>query len=506
MGSAREGGPGRAAGGRGEAGAPAGPAGPARPAGPGGAGGGGREIRQDLDGGVLGLGHLGGVLGPPRANPCQYARRYVSDEDRVAVQSLVHGSDESIGATCQGAAIYDASDDTCIPVPPFAYRSGPREEVFFDPKEVQAAVVTCGGLCPGLNDVVRGIVETLESYGVPKGNVIGVRYGLRGFYQVEHPPVILTSQVCRGIQHQGGTILGTSRGGADVVRIVDAVQNRGINMVFVIGGNGGNAAAAAIQDECEARSYGCAVVGVPKSIDNDILLIDRTFGYDTAVEVAVEAIKAATTEATSALRGVGLVKLMGRQSGFIAANASLSAGDVDACLIPEETFEVHGEHGLLQFIEKKVSEQGHCVIVVAEGALQGSLASEDAGAATDASGNAILEDVGRYLRKEIKSYFRQGGRQQVDLKYIDPSYMIRSVETNASDKILCIGLAQGAVHGAFAGFTGFTVGMINNHCCYLPISLVVCAPKVVDVHGKQWQRVLSTTRQPRLESNPDSSR
>ena len=420
-------------------------------------------------------------------------RLFVSNGDRVAVQALVHGSADSMGAGCPGASVYDVAQDVCVPVEPWAMRSGPRREVYFDPREVQAAVVTCGGLCPGLNDVVKGLVNTLETYGVPRGNVIGVRYGFQGFYKTDTPPVILSRAEVAGIQHDGGTVLGTSRGGSDTNKIVDAIQNRKINMVFVVGGNGGNAGAAALQAECKRRAYPCAVVGIPKSIDNDILLIDKTFGFDTAVGEAVKAINAAYVESTSAYRGVGVVKLMGRQSGFIATYATLASGEVDLCMIPELQYTIHGPGGVLEFVEATVARKGHCNIVVAEGALQDQLKHDTA---TDLSGNPILECPGLYLRGELKAHFQQPGREKVDLKYIDPSYMIRSVETNTADKIFCIQLAQGAVHAAFAGFTGITVGVVNNHTAYLPIGLVVSAPRVVDPEGKSWQRVLSITGQP----------
>ncbi len=172
---------------------------------------------------------------------------YVSNRDRVAISSLFHGSRDSIGATCGGASIYDAQEDLCIPISAWAYRSGAREDIYFDPKSVRAAVVTCGGLCPGLNDVVRGIVHTLHQYGVKEGNVLGVRYGFRGFYSYENQPIVLTNREVDGIQRKGGTLLGTSRGGADMDKIADSIEERGINMVFVIGGNGGNAGAAALQ-------------------------------------------------------------------------------------------------------------------------------------------------------------------------------------------------------------------------------------------------------------------
>ena len=427
---------------------------------------------------------------------------FVSNLDRVALQSLVHGTSDSIGSTCAGAAIYDPQDDVCIPIAPWAYRSGARQDIYFEPREVKAAIVTCGGLCPGLNDVVRGLVIALHSYGVEEDNVLGVRYGYRGFYSEDFPPITLTRSHVAGIQRRGGTILGTSRGGADMPRIVEKIEEMGINMVYVVGGNGGNAGASEISRLCIEQGLKCAVVGVPKSIDNDILVIDRTFGFDTAVEEAVKAINAAYVEASSAYRGVGLVKLMGRQSGFIALHASISSGEADVCLIPEQKFKMKGENGLFNHVESVLATKGHAVIVVAEGAAQDILAAGST--EKDASGNPILGDVGAFMKREIQKHF--SGEKRVDLKYIDPTYMIRATETNPSDKMYCQVLAQGAVHGAFAGFTGITVGVVNNHAAYLPIELVVSAPRVVDTRGKTWERLIDANGQPLFQDSAESSR
>ena len=243
-----------------------------------------------------------------------------------------------------------------------------------------------------------------------------------------------------------------------------------------------------------------AVIGVPKSIDNDILVIDKTFGFDTAVEEATKAIRAAFVEASSAYRGVGLVKLMGRSSGFIALHASIASGEVDVCLVPEQQFKLQGEGGLLSHLEKVLESKGHAVVVVAEGAGQDLLTRSGGGSGEvmrDPSGNPILADIGAFLKSEFQRNFTGGSR--VDLKYIDPTYMIRAVETNPSDKMYCQVLAQGAVHGAFAGFTGITVGVVNNHAAYLPIDLVTSCTRVVDVRGKTWLRLLEANNQPSFE-------
>ncbi|GAB4815012.1 hypothetical protein N2152v2_002058 [Parachlorella kessleri] len=423
---------------------------------------------------------------------------FVSNDDRVALNSLKFASPESAGATCtagngatadEPAWLEASMEQVCMPLPPWAVRAGARETIFWNPKDVHVAVVTCGGLCPGLNDVVQGLVNKCTDYGVPEGNILGIRYGFKGFYDREYKPVVLTKKSVEGIHLEGGTMLGTSRGGADIKQIVKQIDLWGIDMCFVVGGNGGNAGAAAIQAELEKNNIVCTVVGVPKSIDNDILLIDKCFGFDTAVEEAQRALLAAKVEAASARRGIGLVKLMGRQSGFIALQASMASGVVDVCLIPEVPFTLFGERGMFTFLEKVLQEKGHAVVCVAEGAGQDILSTGEH--RTDASGNPILKDVGPWLRSEMKAHFKEA-----DVKYIDPSYLIRSIPTTSGDRIYCKILAHNAVHGAFAGYTGVTVGLVNTHYVYLPIPVVIQAPRTVDPRGKNWNRLRASIGQP----------
>ncbi|KAK9831834.1 hypothetical protein WJX81_000048 [Elliptochloris bilobata] len=441
----------------------------------------------------------------PRPSPYtasnNFGGGFVSDGDRVALQSMRFASPASAGATCFGTGMMTSTaaegaklainsvDQVCVPLPPWAIRAGARQDIYYNPAEVNVAIVTCGGLCPGLNDVVQGLVRKLEDYGVPEGNILGIKYGYKGFYDRRHKPVVLTRKVVDGIHLQGGTILGTSRGGADIKEIVKRIDMWAIDMVFVVGGNGGNAGAQAIQAECARSGVVCSVVGVPKSIDNDILLIDKCFGFDTAVEESQRALLAAKVEAASAFKGIGVVKLMGRQSGFIAMQASMASGVVDACLIPEVPFVLHGEQGLLKYVEGVLQARGHCVICVAEGAGQDLVASGEH--ARDASGNPILVDSGVWLRNEIKKHCKDA-----DVKYIDPSYMIRSVPTISADRIYCKVLAHNAVHAAFAGFTGVTVGLVNTHYVYLPIPFVIMAPRRVDPRGKTWNRLRASIGQP----------
>ncbi|KIZ06337.1 hypothetical protein MNEG_1619 [Monoraphidium neglectum] len=416
----------------------------------------------------------------------------VGDKDRIRLHTVEYESEASSGAVCGNGVMAGTDEDTCLALPEWAIRSGPRKTIYFDPSQVTAAIVTCGGLCPGLNDVVQNIVFTLADYGVPEDQIIGIRYGLRGFYDKFAKPVPLTRRTVDGIHLKGGTMLGTSRGGADIQEIVRRIDLWGLDMVFVVGGNGGNAAANAIQEEIARQDVKCVVAGVPKSIDNDILLIDKCFGFDTAVEEAQRALLAAKVEAASGFRGLGIVKLMGRNSGFIAMQASMSSGVVDVCLIPEIKFDLQK---LLDHVGSILDRKGHCVICVAEGAGQDLFCKEGV-APTDASGNAILKDVGIYLRDAFKAHFKDKGK--ADVKYIDPSYLIRSIPTTSNDRIYCKVLGQGAVHGAFGGFTGFTTGLVNTHYVYLPIETIIQAPRKVNPTGRRWNRLKTAINQPDL--------
>ncbi|CAI0450564.1 unnamed protein product [Linum tenue] len=349
-------------------------------------------------------------------------------------------------------------------------RAGPREKVYFKPDEVRACVVTCGGLCPGINTVIREIVCGLNyMYGVD--DILGIVGGYRGFYSKN--TVKLTPKVVNDIHKRGGTSLLTSRGGHDTIKIVDSIQDRGINQVYIIGGDGTQKGAALIHEEVEKRGMKVAVAGIPKTIDNDIAVIDKSFGFDTAVEEAQRAINAAHVEVECVENGVGVVKLMGRYSGFIAMHATLASRDVDCCLIPESPFYLEGQGGLFQFIESRMKENGHVVIVIAEGAGQEFVAQSihDVNQ-KDASGNRLLLDVGLWLSHKIKVWREKEVYPiYVPCDDIDPTYMIRAIPSNASDNIYCTLLAQSAVHGAMAGYTGFTVGPVNGKHAYIPIAV-----------------------------------
>ncbi|CAA2959094.1 ATP-dependent 6-phosphofructokinase 6-like [Olea europaea subsp. europaea] len=374
-------------------------------------------------------------------------------------------------------------------------RAGPRQKVYFASDDVRACIVTCGGLCPGLNTVIREIVHSLDyMYGV--NQVLGIDGGYRGFYSKN--TITLTPKVTNDIHKRGGTILGTSRGGHDTMKIVDSIQDRGINQVYIIGGDGTQKGAAVIYEEIRRRNLTVAVAGIPKTIDNDIPVIDRSFGFDTAVEEAQRAINAAHVEAESAENGIGVVKLMGRYSGFIAMYATLASRDVDCCLIPESPFYLEGEGGLFQYMEKRLKENGHMVLVIAEGAGQELLAAEIQNSKNeqDASGNKLLQDVGLWISQRIKDHFAKLSKMPITLKYIDPTYMIRAIPSNASDNVYCTLLAQSAVHGAMAGYTGFTVGLVNGRHTYIPFNRIIERQNKVVITDRMWARLLSSTNQP----------
>ncbi|KAM0933611.1 putative 6-phosphofructokinase [Dioscorea sansibarensis] len=380
-------------------------------------------------------------------------------------------------------------------------RAGPRQKVYFESDEVHACIVTCGGLCPGLNTVIREIVCGLAyMYGVT--DILGIEDGYKGFYARNTIP--LSPKSVNDIHKRGGTILNTSRGGHVTSKIVDSIQDRGINQVYIIGGDGTQRGASVIFEEIQRRGLKVSVAGIPKTIDNDIAVIDKSFGFDTAVEEAQRAINAAHVEAESFENGVGLVKLMGRYSGFIAMYATLASRDVDCCLIPESPFYLEGPGGLFEFMEKRLKENGHMVLVVAEGAGQ-ELIAESLRSMNhqDASGNKLLLDVGLWLSQKIKDHFTNKGKIPINLKYIDPTYMIRAIPSNASDNVYCTLLAHSAIHGAMAGYTGFTVGPVNGRHAYIPFHRVTERQNKVVITDRMWARLLSSTNQPSFLSPKD---
>jgi len=370
--------------------------------------------------------------------------------------------------------------------------AGPRNRVFFDATRARAGIVTCGGLCPGLNNVIRGLVlELWFGYGVKR--ITGFRYGYEGLISRGKTPEPLTPDTVQHIHHQGGTILGSSRGEQDPERVVDTLEALGQDLLFVIGGDGTIRGAMQLGAEIAKRGLHIGVVGVPKTIDNDIHFIDRSFGFESAYSAAVEVIRAARVEATGARDGIGLVKLMGRHSGFVACNAALASTDVDLVLIPEVPMQLEGEQGVLRYVERVLDRQGHCVIVVAEGAAQ-DLVSDGAG--SDKSGNSKLGDVGVFLRDRITGHFRQQARE-VTLKYIDPSYAIRSVAASPSDSVYCWNMARNAVHAAMAGNTEMLIGRWHGRFVHVPMPLATRSRKQVEPGDDVWTSVIEATGQPR---------
>jgi len=378
-------------------------------------------------------------------------------------------------------------------------KAGPREHLYFNPAHVHAGIVTCGGLCPGLNDVIRALVRSLwNRYGVRR--ISGIRYGYKGFLPEYGLPIkSLDPEVVDDIHKIGGTILGSSRGGGERTSdIVDAIERMNLNMLFTIGGDGTQKGSLAIADELDKRRLKVAVVGIPKTIDNDLLYVDRSFGFETAVEKASEAVTAAHAEAHSSMNGIGLVKLMGRDSGFIAVHTALATHEVNFVLIPEVRFDLDGSEGLLAQLRTRLERRNHAVIVVAEGAGQSLLAADPT--AKDASGNKRLADVGAWLRDTISAHFKEKSIE-VNLKYIDPSYMIRSAPACPTDSVYCERLGNNAVHAAMAGKTRILIGMVNNEFVHLPTSIVVTRRNTVDPEGSLYRDALDATGQPILMYN-----
>ena len=384
-------------------------------------------------------------------------------------------------------------------VPVSFEKAGPKETLFFEPAKTKVGIVTCGGLCPGLNNVIRSLVNELYyRYGISR--VFGIKYGYEGLVsKYNHPIVDLTPQVVSEIHLIGGTILGTSRGNQDVGQMVDTLEILNLNILFCIGGDGTLRGAHAIHQEIEKRKLKISVATLPKTIDNDIDLIQKSFGFETAFSIANDIIRNAHNEASGAHNGIALVKVMGRDSGFIAASATLSIQEVNFVLIPEITFDLYGQRGFFKILRKRLEERHHAVIVVAEGAGQDFF--EPGSHEKDASGNIRHKDIGIYLKEKIKEEFDSKGFPHA-IRYIDPSYIIRSAPANANDSKFCNLLAQNAVHAALSGKTDFVVGFWNNHFTLIPIPMVVAKRKKIDVEGELWWNVLEATGQPISMKNP----
>ena len=370
--------------------------------------------------------------------------------------------------------------------------AGPRARLFFDPRQTRAGIVTCGGLCPGLNNVIRSLfLELHHGYGVAE--VLGFRGGYQGLDPAQGlEPVVLTPAFVNDIHRDGGTALGTSRGPVDTGLAVDNLIRHGINILFTIGGDGTQRGGHDLFQEARRRGHPLAVVGIPKTIDNDVAFVSRTFGYLTAVEEAAKVLHCAHPEAHSVHNGIALVKLMGRHAGFIAAGATVASQDVNFTLIPEMPLQLDGDQGLLAALKQRILKRAHAVIAVAEGAGQELLAAGSA--ERDASGNAKLQDIGLFLRERIEQYFKAEGIP-VTLRYFDPSYLVRSVPADAEDSIMCDLFARNAVHAAMAGKTGLVIGLLHDTFIHVPIELLVSRKKRLDLDGILWRAVLAATGQ-----------
>ena len=384
-----------------------------------------------------------------------------------------------------------------IPGTPRAFqKAGPRAHVCFDPKKTTVGVVTAGGVCPGINDVIRAIVMELHhGYGVER--ILGFRFGFAGLDPTSaHDPMALDPPTVRDVHLRAGTMLGTSRGPRAPSAMVDTLARLAVDVLLVIGGDGSMRAAHAIHAEIDRRGLAIGVVGVPKTIDNDIPFVDKTFGFETAVATARLAIDAAHAEARSVANGVGVVKLMGRNAGFIAANATLASHEVNACLVPEVPFDLRGEGGLLAWLEERHALRGHAGVVVGEGCTTVGL---ELPMLLDASGNRELasagHDVGRSLQHAIEDHFARRGLP-LTLKYIDPSYMVRAMRASGDDAVFCDALARNAVHAAMAGKTDILVGRWHRCFTHVPLALALAHERRLDPAGAVWRHVVESTGQP----------
>ena len=402
------------------------------------------------------------------------AKRFVSDDAKIIVDVQM----ENIQTPLKKNLSFD--------------QAGPREKIYFDPSKLKCAIATCGGLCPGLNDIIRSIV--LELYHIYKVKTIyGIKHGLQGFIpEFEHDVIELDPNAVSGIQNTGGSMLGSSRGTQDIDQIIDCLERMNIGILFMVGGDGTLMASKKIAEEIEKRGLKISIVGIPKTIDNDIHLVSRSFGFDSAVDIATLAIKGAHNEAIAYPNGIGLIKLMGRHSGFLAATAALAQQDANFVLIPEVDFYLYGKTGFLQALESRIKLRKHAVVIVAEGAGQNLF--EDMAKEFDPSGNVKLQDIGLFLKDKIKQWFKAKDIP-ASIKYIDPSYIIRSLPSNANDSVFCGFLGREAVHAGMAGKTKLLISYWNNQYVHVPMDASSGKRKNLDPKGRLWQSVLEATGQ-----------
>ena len=425
----------------------------------------------------------------PRLGPCTLSSPGLEREWGCGGASWVSDSERLLLDDTIRASAQTPLPEECVSVE----KAGPRRKIFFDPTVTTCAVVTCGGLCPGINDVIRSIVmHAYYGYGVRR--ILGLRYGYEGLNsRFAHAPVELTPERVAKIQHLGGSVLGTSRGPQPACEMVSQLEAYGVQALFVVGGDGSQRGVRDLYEEVARRRGRISVVGIPKTIDNDLLYMDRSFGYLTASSEAFRTIEVAHAEARGARNGIGLVKLMGRDSGFIACAAALASAEANFVLIPEVRFALAGESGLLHCIEERLRKRGHALIVVAEGAGQQLVPQRPA--RSDRSGNKLHGDIGLYLKTQIEAHF-QSAKTDITLKYIDPGYQLRGVVATPEDRTFCLQLARHAVHAAMTGRTGMVVALWHQRYVHLPVHLVAEGIRRVNPEGDLWRCVLESTGQP----------
>jgi 6-phosphofructokinase 1 len=418
------------------------------------------------------------------------ALQFLSDDDRYMMYDpQVYGM--------------DLSGKHALSLSPFRMRMAQAaEHLHFDNKETTVGIVTCGGLCPGLNDVTRGLTYMCHrTYKVKR--VIGFRYGFWGLSAEGRDTAIeLDPRRVRSVHNRGGTFLGSSRGPQSAIEMVDTLVQFNVNILFTIGGDGTQRGASKIVEEIQKRKLDIAVMGIPKTIDNDLGFSHRTFGYQTAVEHAAHAIRAAYSEAASHPYGVGIVKVMGRHSGFIAAEATIASQDANLCLIPENKLT---QEAFFELVESRFRQADTLVICVAEGFGQEWVETGDLG--KDASGNKKLADIGTYMRDLMTAWMKKHPKAHVGtVKLIDPSYMIRAVPANTSDASFCVNLATLAVHEAMRGTTNALIVNWYRNFIVIPIKLAVSLRKVVALNGELWRQVREVTQHVTKDDGKNTAR
>ena len=393
------------------------------------------------------------------------------------------------------------------PVPAFL-EAGPRRMLFHEPQSVRAVVVTSGGLAPGLNCVVHGIVTRhWNTYGVNaarRGGIFGIYDGFVGLYNkpLDKTPASLRPEITEPWLDRGGSMLGARRFheqelGELADQITANLALNDINILYVIGGDGSLKVAHEIAQRAKARNI--SVVGIPKTMDNDVLWVWQSFGFNTAVQKAAEVVNTMHAEAESTRR-VGLIELFGAESGFVAANATLASGHVDLVLVPEIFLALcpqQCEALLDRFIEYlsqtvRSKERAHAIVVLAEGV--GELFKQRQ---VKLGGQPVS---GKNFAGELRD-FLQGGLKDplgrvVDVFVNQPRHNIRAVPANAYDQIYCARLGALAVDNALAGYTDVMVSQWLTEYVLVPLELVALGKKSIPPGGMFWKQVVSSTGQP----------